>query len=134
MISKIAIPHSNHSFMVSTENSGFQWSIELIIIFLCCIVLQRKCLEVTFFLSENLLAFGNKIFETRHLLFTCTIICTSNKSWKHRKYKSGLEIVIWKKFLDAKWIFKSFSLNFNKIFWKLKIFKNNPQIWFFNRF
>ena len=63
LTSYIAVFQSNHYFMVSNENLGLQWSIELIIILLCWILWLWDHLEVSYFCHENLLVLGRKIFE-----------------------------------------------------------------------
>ena len=134
LTSYIAVFQSNHYFMVSNENLGLQWSIEAIIILLCWILLPWDCSEVTYFCPENLLVLGRKILKIHLLWPTCTI-CTSNKSWKHTKCKSGVEIVIWLNFWVKNQFSKIFASIFKKNFFlKLKFFENfqiqPPKIFF----
>ena len=118
LTSYIAVFQSNHYFMVSNENLGLQWSIEVIIILLCWILLPWDCSEVTYFCPENLLVLGRKIFENPLFM---TYMHNMHIKWKLKTYQ--MQIRGWNcnltKFLGEKSIFKNFRLNFQKkiFFW-----------------
>ena len=59
----MAIFHSKPEYMASNENLGLQWSVELMINTLACLVFPYGHAEFMYFDSENLPRFGMKIFE-----------------------------------------------------------------------